>query len=82
MSDEARAELVRVAAAARKRAKLPPGHHIVVVVTDPNGDWCGVSSSADDGYTARLLTAALSGADLRRHPNAPIDTTLDQEPKK
>jgi hypothetical protein len=80
MSDERRAQLVSLATAARKRAKLPSGFQIAVVVTDENGDWVGVSSSADDDYTARLLTAALDGADLRKHPNDPIETTHQEPP--
>ncbi|HKY40739.1 MAG TPA: hypothetical protein VJN18_32615 [Polyangiaceae bacterium] len=74
-ADNKRAQLVRLAEGVRKRAKLPAGFNLVVVVTDPNGDWVGVSSSADDDYTARILTAALEGADKRSHRNATIEAT-------
>lgn len=68
MSDAVmRATLVGMAQAIRDKAQPPEGFNVVVVVTDPDGDWCGVSSTADDAYTARLLFAALHGADLRKH---------------
>ena len=76
MTHDARERLVRAAEAIRGRAKLSPGYHVVVVVTDPGGEWCGVSSSADDEYTTRMLTAALHGADAKRHTKEPIETTL------
>lgn len=62
-----RTTLVKMAQAIRDSAQLPAGFNVVVVVTDPEGDWCGVSSTSADAYTARLLFAALHGADLRKH---------------
>jgi hypothetical protein len=65
--DALRAELVRLAQAKRESVTLPPGYHAVLVVTDPDGAWVGVSSTAPDDYTARILEAALSGEGFRRH---------------
>jgi hypothetical protein len=62
-----RQELVDLAKAKRESVSLPPGYNAVLVVTDPEGAWVGVSSTADDDYIARILTAALTGADLKRH---------------
>ncbi len=65
-----RTELVELAQGIRDTAILPPGFNVAVVVTDQNGDWVGVSSTADDSYTAQLLRSALEGADLRSHAPA------------
>lgn len=72
MIDEAlRQELVDLARAKREAIDIPPGYNAVLVVTDPDGAWVGVSSTADDEYTARILRAALTGADLKHHPGKP-----------
>ena len=65
--DDLRSELVKLAAAKRDSVAMPPGYHAVLVVTDPEGAFVGVSSTADDDYTARILHAALTGDELKRH---------------
>lgn len=75
--DKTRAYLTRLAQGVRKRANLPRGLNVVVVVTDPDGAWVGVSSTADDHYTGRILAAAITGADMRRHPPTVILLTDD-----
>ena len=68
MIDEAaRDELVAIATKIRNSAKLPAGYNAVIVVTDENGAWCGVSSTSDPDYTKKLLNSALLGADCETH---------------
>ncbi len=66
---EQRAELVALATAMKKqvRSSLPAGYNAVIVVTDVDGSWCGVSSTADTSYTEALLHSALHGASLKLH---------------
>jgi hypothetical protein len=64
MSALSRADGVRIAEAAQQSAawQLPDGAQLVVVVTDEEGEWCGVSSNVGNERTAAILASALAGA--------------------
>jgi hypothetical protein len=69
-ADALRDDLVRLALLVLDRAKLPPGHHAVVVVTDVGGAFVGCAGTGGDEYTHAMLVAALEGAEYRIHANA------------
>ena len=51
--------------------RVPYGVRLVVVLTDANGEWVGVSSNTNPMDVKAILTAALHGAD--RRPSQVLD---------
>lgn len=62
-----REEAAKLALDIRRRADIPYGAEVVVVVTDAEGAWVGVSSTESSGRTSAILEAALRGAGYRTH---------------
>lgn len=65
-------EAAELAERYRRSLNTAPGTDVVVLITDYEGEFVGVSSTEDDARTRDILEAALRGAEHRAHPNANI----------
>ena len=67
-------DIVRMASTKIFRSKrVPYGVRLVVVVTDANGEWVGVSSNTNPVDVEAILGAALRGADRRSATRVVLD---------